>query len=270
MAMQFAHTTHVLEMVQAISYTVVINYVAKVRLSRRDAMGCMMADPQELRWDIAEAWLLSIDERLRDTQVPRLVKVVYNPQPRPEATRGNPFSAPISPKSVAEAASTSTSSSLRETSSSSSDGSSRHSSSEGASTSPSSHKGPSTPGNLVLKRKGRSLVGPIPEIVAEGPEFPGAPTRSNPQDGSGSHFRNPKVVPTLKRTTLEKEYLLPARYAFVIPEPDAIGSIPYWNEGKPIKNPFREPTAEEKKTARYFHYYVREDDKPRPIPKFMV
>jgi len=26
--------------------------------------------------------------------------------------------------------------------------------------------------------------------------------------------------------------------------------------------------ADEKKTARYFHYYIREDDKPRHIPKF--
>jgi len=61
-------------------------------------------------------------------------------------------------------------------------------------------------------------VGPVPEIVAEGPEFPRAPTRPEPEDGPGSHFPNPKVVPTLKRTTFEKEYLLPAGYTFVIPE----------------------------------------------------
>jgi len=40
------------------------------------------------------------------------------------------------------------------------------------------------------------------------------------------------------------------------------------NEGKPVRNPFGAPTAEEKKTARYFHYFVREDDEPQPIPKF--
>ncbi|KAJ8421146.1 LOW QUALITY PROTEIN: hypothetical protein Cgig2_027444 [Carnegiea gigantea] len=54
----------------------------------------------------------------------------------------------------------------------------------------------------------------------KGLEFPGAPVCSDPQDGPGSHFPNPKVVPTLKRTTLEKEYLLPVGYTFVIPEPD--------------------------------------------------
>jgi len=47
-------------------------------------------------------------------------------------------------------------------------------------------------------------------------------------------------------------------------------NIPDWNKGKPIRNLFREPTAKEKKMACYFHYYVREDDKPRPVPKFMA
>jgi len=40
--------------------------------------------------------------------------------------------------------------------------------------------------------------------VAEGLEFPGALTRSDPQDGPGNHFPNPKVLPTLKGPTLEK------------------------------------------------------------------
>jgi len=48
------------------------------------------------------------------------------------------------------------------------------------------------------------------------------------------------------------------------------GNIPDWNEGNPIRNPFRASTAGEKKTACYFHYFVREDSKPRPIPKFMT
>jgi len=69
-------------------------------------------------------------------------------------------------------------------------------------------------------------MGPLPEIVAEGLEFLGPPIRSDPQDGLGSHFPNPKVVPTLKRTTLEKEYLLPAGYTFVIPEPNATVNEP--------------------------------------------
>jgi len=51
--------------------------------------------------------------------------------------------------------------------------------------------------------------------------IPRAPTCSDPQDGPGSHFPNPKVVTKLKRLALEKYYLLPAKYSFVIPEPDA-------------------------------------------------
>ena len=48
------------------------------------------------------------------------------------------------------------------------------------------------------------------------------------------------------------------------------GNTPDWNEGKPIRNPFGAPTVEEKKTTRCFHYFVWEDDKPWPIPKFMA
>ena len=48
------------------------------------------------------------------------------------------------------------------------------------------------------------------------------------------------------------------------------GNIPDWNEGKLVRNPFGEPTTEERKTARYFQFYIREEDKPWPIPKFMA
>ena len=100
-----------------------------------------------------------------------------------ECTQGNPCSAP---KSTSE-----------ETSFSSCFHSSpRHSSSEGPLTSSSCHEGPSTPGKSVFKRKGRSFVGRVPNVVAKGPEFPGAQTHSDSQEGSGSHFPDPKVVPT--------------------------------------------------------------------------
>ena len=55
---------------------------------------------------------------------------------------------------------------------------------------------------------------------------PGAPTSSDPQDGPGSHFPNPKVVTKLKRSGLEKQYLLPAEYSFVILEADATMNEP--------------------------------------------
>lgn len=60
------------------------------------------------------------------------------------------------------------------------------------------------------------------EVVADGMVFPGALTCLDPQDGLSTHFPNPKFVPSLKRTTLEEKYLLPAGYSFVIPEADAI------------------------------------------------
>ncbi|KAJ8420465.1 hypothetical protein Cgig2_031988 [Carnegiea gigantea] len=96
--------------------------------------------------------------------------------------------------------------------------SSRSSSSEGASTSaspPLSRR----PSSSVLERKDRTPQ--VTEVVAEGFEFPGVPTRSDPQDGPGSHFSYPKAVAKLKRSALEKQELLPAEYSFVIPEPDA-------------------------------------------------
>jgi len=37
-----------------------------------------------------------------------------------------------------------------------------------------------------------------------------------------------------------------------------------------MQNPFEESTANEKRTTRYFQFYIREDDKPRPIPEFMA
>ncbi|KAJ8423083.1 hypothetical protein Cgig2_032283 [Carnegiea gigantea] len=67
-AMQFAHTAHILEMVQAIFYTVVLNEAAELRLLSRAAMHRTMLDLWELKWDIIE----DIYERLKDIQVPAL------------------------------------------------------------------------------------------------------------------------------------------------------------------------------------------------------
>ena len=90
---QFAHTTHIPQIVQDIFYAMVINEVVELGLSSRDAIGRIMLDLQELRWDIIETWLQDIDKRLRDAQVPHLVEMVYNPQSSPEVTtrlRGAP------------------------------------------------------------------------------------------------------------------------------------------------------------------------------------
>jgi len=85
-AMQFAYASHIQKLVQAIFYAMVINYAMEPRLLSREAMGTLILGLQELRWDIVEAWLLSIEEGLRDAQVSLLVEMVYNPRPRPEVT----------------------------------------------------------------------------------------------------------------------------------------------------------------------------------------
>ncbi|KAJ8446987.1 hypothetical protein Cgig2_006615 [Carnegiea gigantea] len=85
---------------------------------------------------------------------------------------------------------------------------SRSSSSEGALTSSSPRDGPATLDKSILKKRDCAPMEPIPEIVAMGLEFSRASACSDPQDGPDSHFPNPKVIPTLKRTALEMQYLL--------------------------------------------------------------
>jgi len=49
-----------------------------------------------------------------------------------------------------------------------------------------------------------------------------------------------------------------------------LGDVPDWNEGKPMQNPFGEPIADDRRISCYFQFYIREDDKPWPITKFMA
>ncbi|KAJ8433087.1 hypothetical protein Cgig2_014135 [Carnegiea gigantea] len=140
-----------------------------------------------------------------------------------EGTIGNPSVLPQS-NPGAETTSCSSSTSSRSGSLSSAAGqSSRSSSSQGASTSASPTSSP-RPSSSLPKRKNRTPR--ITEIVAEGTEFPGAPTRSDPQDGPRSHVPNPKAVVKMKRSALEKQYLLPTKYSFVLLEPDATMNEP--------------------------------------------
>jgi len=170
-------------------------------------------------------WEITIANYVPAFQVRRMVKMKSTPRIQSpnellaEGTIGNP-SVPSQSNSGASSSSTPTQSGLP---SSATGNFSRSSSSEGASTSAS----PPLPlrlGSSVPKRKDRTPR--VTEIVAEGSEFPGAPTHSDPQDGPGSHFPDPKAVTKLKRSALEKQYLLPTEYSFVIPEPDAIVNEP--------------------------------------------
>ncbi|KAJ8428791.1 hypothetical protein Cgig2_009976 [Carnegiea gigantea] len=67
-AMQFAYAAHILEMLQAIFYDMVINDVAKLRLIRKETGKSLMLD------------LRTSSKMLK---LPRLVETVYHPQPRP-------------------------------------------------------------------------------------------------------------------------------------------------------------------------------------------
>ncbi|KAJ8431148.1 hypothetical protein Cgig2_026745 [Carnegiea gigantea] len=279
--------------------------------------------------EVSYPWEITIANYMTNFQVRRMAKTKSTPRIRSpdellvEGTQGNPCSAPSSSKSGAKVASTSTSSISGETSSSSSShSSSRHPSSEGASISSSSHKGHSAPSKSVLKRKCHLRVGLVPEIVADGPEFLGAPTRSDPQDEAdatvnelpakciavysaalnyGLRFPLQPVIEEI----LNKYELAPAqkapketgdfgwyyfnnrlgfmtaiekksevkhwKYDFLfVRRESGWENVPDWNEGKPVRNPFGEPMAEERKMACYFQFYIRKEDKPRPIPKFIA
>jgi len=53
-------------MVLAVFYAIVINDVARLQLIRREIGESLMSGLQELRWDVTEAWLLSIKGKLKD------------------------------------------------------------------------------------------------------------------------------------------------------------------------------------------------------------
>ncbi|KAJ8420567.1 hypothetical protein Cgig2_011055 [Carnegiea gigantea] len=65
-AMQFAYATDILEMVQAVLYAMVISEAARLRLIRRETGESLMLDLRKRRWDVIEAWLLFIEDKLTD------------------------------------------------------------------------------------------------------------------------------------------------------------------------------------------------------------
>ncbi|KAJ8444842.1 hypothetical protein Cgig2_008899 [Carnegiea gigantea] len=89
------------------------------------------------------------------------------------------------------------------------DGPSTNASSNGTSASSSSQGAPNAPGRAVLRKRRRTPVELVLEVVAEELVFPGAPSRSDPVDGPSTHSPNPKVTPSLKRTTLKKSIFCP-------------------------------------------------------------
>jgi len=70
----------------------------------------------------------------------------------------------------------------------------------------------------MLKRKGHTLRSQ--KSWPKGRSFLG-PNSLGPAGWSGNRFPDPKVVANLKRSALEKQYLLPVEYSFVITEADA-------------------------------------------------
>ncbi|KAJ8448911.1 hypothetical protein Cgig2_030767 [Carnegiea gigantea] len=67
-AMQFAHATHIPDMVQAVFYVMVINDAVRLRFIRREIGENLMSNLQKLRWDVIEAWLLFIEDKLKDAR----------------------------------------------------------------------------------------------------------------------------------------------------------------------------------------------------------
>ncbi|KAJ8447869.1 LOW QUALITY PROTEIN: hypothetical protein Cgig2_012004 [Carnegiea gigantea] len=197
-AMQFAHTAHIPEM--AILFAIVINDATDLRLLSRETRRSLMLDLQEL----SRCLLRKGSKTPRFPALLRRYIILSRAQnggapeglagPQVEGCHPQFPSLPalidgrVRQRQMAKTKSTPCVTTPNEllaegmqgTSSSTSDGLSRRLSSEGASTSSSSHEGPPTAGKSILKRKGRSPSRPVPEIVAEEAEFPGAPARSDP------------------------------------------------------------------------------------------
>ena len=66
--MQFAHATHIPEMVQVIYYEMVINHAVRLQLIRKETRESLMSDIRKLRWDVIEVWLLSIRDELKNVR----------------------------------------------------------------------------------------------------------------------------------------------------------------------------------------------------------
>jgi len=56
-AMPYAHSSHIPEMIQAIFYAMVLNDIAELGLSTRIVIDCTMLTLWELKWDVIEYWL---------------------------------------------------------------------------------------------------------------------------------------------------------------------------------------------------------------------
>ncbi|KAJ8424902.1 LOW QUALITY PROTEIN: hypothetical protein Cgig2_007627 [Carnegiea gigantea] len=226
-------------------YATLLNEAFKLGMAHEYTAESMKSSLVGLRWSTFEVWLDCIDCVIREAHLycpadewrseapetarrkaqdrsilrPLLVRWMAKTKSTPcirspdkllaEGTLGNPSSAPPQSNPEVEVAFTSSSASSGTGSSSSSSGhSSRSSSLEWASTSTSSHEASLGPGESVLRHKGHLPL--VIKIVDKGSEFPRALTCSNPQDGPGSHFPDPKVVTKLKRSALEKQYLFPS------------------------------------------------------------
>ncbi|KAJ8426858.1 hypothetical protein Cgig2_006533 [Carnegiea gigantea] len=66
--MQFTDATHIPEMVQATFYAMVISDVTRLRLIKRKIGESLTSDLRKLRCDAVEAWLLSIEDKLKDAR----------------------------------------------------------------------------------------------------------------------------------------------------------------------------------------------------------
>ena len=94
-ATRYAHDSYIPEMVQAIFYAMVVDGAAKLGLSRRLTMDCMMWAMWKLNWGPIESWLVDIDRRLGRAQASRRANTLAGAAPLGGPTRRRVSSFPI-------------------------------------------------------------------------------------------------------------------------------------------------------------------------------
>ncbi|KAJ8434359.1 hypothetical protein Cgig2_031605 [Carnegiea gigantea] len=212
--------SHILEMIQAIFYAMVVTDALELGIMSRDMAGALKSLLEGLRWLILECGLrinkhavLSVQFRSCEysltPSILSIKKEVFYPWEINMAAPGM--------TNVQEHRLTMTKTTLRSKTPDElmAEGSSEVPPQGGENSSSSSRSSTSRSWRGCARKE------LIPKVVTEGTVFPGSPERSNPQNRPSTHFPNPKVVGILKRLSLEGKYLPSAGYRFDIPDTDA-------------------------------------------------
>ncbi|KAJ8419411.1 hypothetical protein Cgig2_025508 [Carnegiea gigantea] len=120
---------------------------------------------------------------------------------------------------------------------------------EAKSTSPSSSSEgeTSSSGTVMLKKRGRTREEPVQEVVADGMVHLVQSAPNETGDLGWYCFNNKKgFLMAIEKKTKVKNW----KYDFLFIRCETgWGDLPDWNKGKPVRNPYGEPTDAEKRTA---------------------